>query len=207
MPSEEIVAALVSMAGFSEGAAGAHRTDPHIIFLFGHFPKTLIADPSLRFIPLFPQVNVSFRSPPFHSAGQRFIPKSQAAAFLSSIMACGFCEETGHNKKTCKRFHAAEIARMVSERGVHSHALHVSEPALANTSSLPCRSHRARPPRTTQLAQGAATDAVFAACGPFGAAASCMMKAYTAASAATNWSKMSINERERAILAIAVDAM
>lgn len=77
-------------------------------------------------------------------------------------------------------------------------------------SPLPCDvppSPRPCVARRLQLAQGAATDAVFAACGPFGAAASCMMKAYNVATAAGGWSRMSIKERERAILAIAVDAV
>lgn len=56
------------------------------------------------------------------------------------------------------------------------------------------------------LAEGAATDSVYAACGPFGAAASLMHKSYNAARTAYKWDRMSKTERQRAILGIALDA-
>lgn len=83
-------------------------------------------------------------------------------------MVCGFCGKSGHNKRTCQAFNAAEIARM--------------------------------------LAEGAALDTVYAACGPFGAAASVMHKAYNVVKTYNGYKKMSITERQRAILGIAVDA-
>lgn len=125
-------------------------------------------------------------------------------------MPCGFCGQAGHNKRTCETFNAAEIARMVGMAPLSSVPLPSS--IACHLTDLACRASRPRAAlaiRTLrpQLAEGAATDAVLAACGPFGLAASCMMKAYGVASAVSGWKKMSIKERQRAILAIAVDAM